>query len=156
MEFFADLFGASYAGTAYSDFLNEFAGNDSVSVTHPATNTRIAVINDFLSGNTNGVVDLFQNALKTLTLPQLRPRFETISINTAFDNVRPYRIATDAQVHGVLDSGWRYLKTTWANPDGAWKEMEKHQAERTINDLIEKSIRNYMVSKSWSHKYETA
>lgn len=150
MEYFADLFGASYGGAAYVDFLDEFAGGEGVSDSHPATPTRISVINDFLEGKPNDVINLFQKTLDALGYPSLGPRFTKIDVTKAFNNVRPYQIKSDAEVHGILDSGWLFLKEVLSKPEGPWKEMQAHQAEKTINDLIEKSIRNYMISKSWN------
>ena len=149
MEYFADLFGASFTGLAYGDFLQAFAGANSISLTHPATSDRLTVIDDFLNGKSNPIVELFCTALSNLKLPELKAQFSAPDLNESFDNVRPYLIQSDAEAHGILDSGWHYLQTAWTSPTGLWAEMDEAKIEQTVNDLIEKSTRNRMIVTKW-------
>lgn len=68
-EYFADLFAASYIGNSLSKFLNHAANGNLDSYTHPATDRRCKIIDDFCSGQKNDVVDFFNHLLSAMTLP---------------------------------------------------------------------------------------
>ena len=155
MEYFADLFSAYYIGRSGIEFLNEIAGSNSVSDTHPATKDRLAVVDAFLKGEKNIVVDLFNDTLKAKSLKTLTPPTQFPNIEIEFNNVRPYPIKTKSDLHLFINSGWNYLCKSWKNPVMNWKLLEKNQAERAVNDLVEKSIRNFMIREKWS-SHETS
>ncbi|MCG2575874.1 hypothetical protein LZ012_02560 [Dechloromonas sp. XY25] len=149
-EYFADLFAVSFAGTAFSGFLDAFAGDSPAGISHPATAERLRVVEDFLEGKPNAVVELFQTTLSALELPNLQLQFEVPDVTEFFDNVRPYPLTSDRQVHGIFDSSWRYLENIWAHPNGHWEDLGNNdKIEQAINDLVEKSIRNRMISMKW-------
>jgi hypothetical protein len=64
-EYFSDLFAASYVGNAFVHFLREFAKGDDASTSHPSTDARVEVVKDFLEHQNNGLVSLFNEALKS-------------------------------------------------------------------------------------------
>src|SRR5207248_1614529 len=94
-EYFADLFSASYVGEALKGFLQEFCPNQRVSQSHPATAARIAVIDDFLSGGKNAIIDLLQSALATRGQKALGKRFVGTAVAGAFGSVRPFEPTSD-------------------------------------------------------------
>lgn len=148
-EYFADIFAAGYAGMAYRDFLAEFANNNPVCDTHPATEDRIAVIDSFLAGKQTSIIDLFQTALTARGLSKLEKAFSVPDISEAFSNVRPYMIQNEKELHGIFEAGATYLKQVLANPTSPWLEAGEATTERLINDLVEKSIRNSMILNRW-------
>jgi hypothetical protein len=148
-EYFADVFSASYAGMAYRDFLAEFANNNPVCGTHPATEDRLALIDSFLAGRENDIIDSFQKALTMLGLRKLEIAFSVPDVSAAFGNVRPYAIQNDGELHGIFEAGSSYLKEVLAHPAGPWLEAGEDTTERLINDLVEKSIRNSMILDRW-------
>jgi len=148
-EYFADIFAASYVGKAYREFLDAFARNNPVSTTHPATNDRLNLINNFLYGTQNNILDLFQKSLTQLSLRQLNINYSVPDVSAAFDNARPYTIRNEAELHGIYEAGSTYLLQAQTNPKNLWTKIEETTKERIINDLVEKSIRNSMIVDHW-------
>lgn len=148
-EFFADLFAASYVGDAVAVMIESMAPNASVSYTHPATTQRSQVVRDFLAGQQNDVVDLCNSALLALGKPALSQRFIAPDVSGCFDNVRPYEIKNEREVHGVLLAAQRYLTNRLANLTGLWATVDEGSAIRIINDLVEKSLRSWMIRERW-------
>lgn len=152
-EYFADLFAASYCGSAIKRFLEGFAPTSGASYTHPATYDRIQVVNAFLSGTPHALVDAFNAALGARAQPTLEIRFRRPpSVTACFDAIRPVAISSDAEVHGVLDAAWEYLDRAAEQSDEPWQSVESLEIERVINDLVEKSIRNRMIMEQWRHE----
>lgn len=148
-EYFADLFAASYAGNAYRDFLAEFAPNYQVCETHPATNDRLALIDTFLSESKSDIIDLFQSTLSSLGLQQIKVAFSVPDVFDSFTNARPYAIKNEAELHGIFEAGANYLKSLQNKPISPWIEAGEITTQRAINDLVEKSIRNCMITDRW-------
>lgn len=150
-EYFADIFAAGYAGKAYREFLSEFARNNQVCLTHPATSDRLALIDSFLSGIQSDIIDLFQFSLSSLGLRKLEHFFSVPNISGFFDNARPYAIQNEAELHGIFEAASTYLIQVQTQPTSQWNEAGEGNSERVINDLVEKSIRNNMIIDSWGN-----
>lgn len=148
-EYFADLFASCYVGDAVAVMIENMAPNVGASFTHPATASRSVVVRDFLAGKQNGVVDLCNSALAALGLPLLVRRFAKPDVASYFDNIRPYHVASKAEVHGLLLAGQQYLVARLGNLTGLWANVSEGDAIRMINDLIEKSLRNWMIREKW-------
>lgn len=151
MEYFADLFAASYTGGAYVQFLESFALDSPESDSHPATADRIATINAFLGSQENILVDRFQGALNELSCPRLELRFIKPDISTSFGNKRPYKVPNNQELHGLIAAGWDFLGEIRDGQVESWLGVEPFDAERIVNDLVEKSIRNKMTVDQWAH-----
>lgn len=148
-EHFADLFAASYTGSANSLFLNAVAPGVPASVTHPATMARVQVVDDFLSGKSNSIVDFYQDVLSKRGLPNLEKRYTTPDLTGTFDSIRTYQIPDDKELHGIIDAGWNFLFGAYKQNREPWDVINKEEIMRIVNDLIEKSIRNRMVRVKW-------
>ena len=155
-EFFADLFSAQFVGKSGVEFLYKLAGSHPASDTHPSTENRIKIVNDFLNNVKNPVVDMFNAVISALhkqgkiISPSLTLPLNLLDVKTTFDNVRPFVINNHNEMHAFINSSWQYLCTEWENPTGIWKGLSKESIEKTINDLVEKSIRNVMILEKWS------
>lgn len=149
-EHFCDLLAAGYVGTAMCKLLNHIAPNAPAGPSHPATAIRISVIEDFLGGRNNAVVDLLQQALTNLKMPPLAIRFAEPSVATAFKNIRPYQIQTEQELHGILPAAWTFLEQAASRRDLPWSQLEDEDIVRIINDLVEKSIRNFSIQEKWN------
>jgi hypothetical protein len=153
MEHFADLFAACYAGKSSILTLETIAPGESASTTHPATADRIAVVENFLNSRPAPVTDLFGRCLSMLSAPALKPMFRTPDIRNEYDDIRPYQIKSEEELHGLFDAAWTYLgevldekrSPKWAKPN-----LTDADIERVINDLTEKSIRNHSVLERWA------
>lgn len=148
-EYFADLVSAAYVGEAAHGFLEEFIPNQNASESHPSSVARYQLMSDFISGNNNPILDMFQEVLKVRGLPPLSARFQLPDVDDSFGNVRPCKLESDAGVFGIFAAGWVFLTQMNANPSGVWSSLSKEDAERVTNDLVEKSIRNRMIAEGW-------
>ena len=150
-EYFADLFAASYTGAAIKRFLEDFASNAEVSQTHPKTYDRGEVVEALINGKAHRVIDAFREALKARRCPDLTPRYVRPNVDAAFAALRTVPLQSIREVHGVLESGWEYLHRAADRADEVWKHIEDGEAERIVNDLVAKSIRNWMIREQWTH-----
>jgi hypothetical protein len=150
MEFFADLLAASYTGKAIRIFLEQFAPGAPVSATHPSMKDRLDTIDAFLAGEPAPALDIFQSALSGRGLPMLSKRYIAPDVKSCFWNIRPYRLETDEEVHGILESGWSFLNEPDLQNAMPWSGFDTFDAETIVNDLIEKSVRNRMIVARWS------
>lgn len=151
MEHFADLFAVSYTGAAFTKFLNALAKNHPVSLTHPATVDRLAIMQDLMDGRSNPVIDAIQMALSKLGCHRLDIRYKTPDIINAFNNIRTYTIQDDGELHGILGAAWTFLESIERRDRNPWAGIPDQDAGQIINDLVEKSIRNYMTVLKWKY-----
>ncbi|WP_431099018.1 hypothetical protein [Polaromonas aquatica] len=148
-EYFADIFSAAYVGEAAKGFMKEFCPEQKVKPTHPSSAARYKVLDDFVAGVPNPIVDMFQRALAARQLPSLHPRFDSIELGSTIGAVRPFAPKSDRELFGLFESGWRFLSTQWPGGSGSWEHLAEHQRIEVANDLVEKSIRNRMIRESW-------
>lgn len=151
MEHFADLFAACYCANSLNEILVRLGGLQAASATHPATSDRISVVDDFLSGQTNSIVNMFQTALSMRGLPALAQRFVVPDVTPSFHDVRTYPIASDQEFFGFFPAAWRYLEDQLDNRTAPWVRAETSllRIESIVNDLCEKSLRNYEIRVRW-------
>lgn len=150
-EYFADLFAASYTGGAIKRFVDDFAANADISTTHPKTYDRVQVIEALLTDKNHRVIDSFRQALRARQCPDLTPKYSRPNIDSSFMNLRTARLRGVAEVHGILEAGWEFLHLAADRDEGVWMHVEDADAERIVNDLVAKSIRNWMLTEQWSH-----
>jgi hypothetical protein len=151
-EHFADLFGACYVGTSSIKTLETIAPRAPSSATHPATSDRITLIQRFLASQPDPLIDLFQNALARLGMGPLQTVFQPPDLKAVFDDIRPYQIADQAELHGIFETAWDYLEDALETRAPPWVKPNTGdgEVERVINDLTEKSIRNMSVKERWA------
>lgn len=152
MEHFADLFAACYCGETTNKSLSAIAPDDPASHTHPATADRVSVVNEFLSGKSNATISLLQQALSARQLPELKVRFKSPDLESAFDDVLVYRVQDDEELFGIFHASWNYLERQLASRSAPWivNDTDTSTIEKTVNDLTEKSIRNYEIKERWA------
>jgi hypothetical protein len=152
MEHFADLFAASYVGRSSVGVLETIAPGAPISRTHPATSDRVALVETFLAGKPHPIIELFQKSLKNLGLPLLSLNFDLPIILNDFNDIRPYVIQSDSQLHGLFDAGWNYLNDVLDKRSAEWSTtLPDDEIERIVNDLVEKTIRNKSIRERWNH-----
>jgi hypothetical protein len=150
-EYFADLIFASYTGEAAIGFLKEFIpSNQPASHSHPSSNARYQLIDDFLNSRHNVIIDMFQNVLSKRGLRALSLRYSAPDLDSYFENVRPAQLNSDSELFGIFATGWTFLMKMSKTPSGLWAHLSENDIERISNDLIEKSIRNRMVMEGWN------
>jgi hypothetical protein len=151
MEHFADLFAACYCSDSLNQTLVRLEGYQPSSATHPATADRLSVVDDFLAGRSNNVVDMFQTVLTVRGLPCLGQQFSIPNVEAAFDDVRTFTIADEREYFGFFPATWRYLEDQLDHRLAPWIRQDTNQLviESTINDLTEKSLRNFEIKARW-------
>lgn len=151
-EHFADLYSSSFVGRAGVSALETIAPNHPPSNTHPATLDRVAVVEAFLNGQPHPLVNFFQNALAQLSLPALSTVYQSVSVQPEFNDLRTFRPQSPEAMHGMLESAWAYMLDVIANSRNPWQldSMSEGATEKIINDLTEKSIRNFAIRTAWN------
>lgn len=153
-EYFCDIFAAQYIGINSNIYLNYvcFPNGDNESYSHPSTRLRMEMIETFLSGKNNRVIDFLNTSIKLLSRQDLKIRHKIITSDD-FYNLTPYEASCKEELHGIFDYGWR----TWINTKerfveingGNFIEITRSNYYNIINNLVEKSIGNYFIYKSW-------
>lgn len=151
-EFFADLFAACYSGLASRHSLMSIAPNNPDTATHPSTKSRAGAIDAFLSGSANPHVDLVQRSLTNRGLPNLSPRFSAPELSGQFDDALTYRVSSTEELYGMFPAAWDYHEKQLATRSASWTDVNdtEHEIERTINDLTEKSLRDFEIRERWA------
>ena len=146
-EYFADIFAAQYIGKASNYFLDYIAHKAPDSSTHPATDKRLDKVDKFLN-NVNSDEEI--ENIKKYTLARSGFNLEIKHIELPIDdffNLIPYEITNQKDLHSIFLTGWN----TWLeNPNKLKTDFDNDTAYKIINNLIEKSISNYIVVDSWN------
>ena len=159
IEHFCDLVAASYVGECVSDYIIQWDHQQVPHASHPSASSRARVTRDFLTGTQNDLVDLLKEAVEKSGLNvELAPRFVLPDVNASFADVRPVEVNSIDELHGLLAAGDAFLKKLIASPDAFESTNIAHVPRREhahlINDLIEKSIRSYMIKRAWNESLD--
>jgi hypothetical protein len=151
-EHFADLFASCYVGESSMHTLQIIAPSAPGTLTHPATADRVSLVNAFLNNNSAQLVTLFQTCLSLLQRPQLSKVFSIPDIGPSFDDIRPYIIKSEQELHGIFAAAWDYLTQALDARAAPWIKPATTEVdiERVVNDLTEKSIRNLSIRQRWA------
>lgn len=146
-EYFADLFAAQYVNDSSNIYLGYIAGNAPDSITHPATQSRIDITITFLEGNSSSIIDEFNDLLTLSSLPQIKIRHSRIKIEDCnLAQLYPQKFQSVSELHYIFKLGWQI----WENSETNFlKEFTSRQRYNIVNNLIEKSISNYVVQENW-------
>lgn len=149
MEFFADLFAAQYVSDASNIYLNHISSENSDSDTHPSTKSRIKIVNDFLTSTQNDIIAEFNQVLDSSGLEKFQKRHQIIKTeNSTFKDLYPQKFNSKEELHYVFKLGWEL----WNNSETNFlKEFTDRQKYNIINNLIEKSISNYVIQENWKN-----
>jgi len=149
-EYFADLFAACYCGRAIKQFLEGIAPEAEASRSHPESYNRFQAIEALIRGTEHSVISAFNQALATRKKPTLRLRYRPVDVSASLRAIRPVSLNSVQEVHGVLVSAWEFLDSAAEQAQEPWNCMAPGEVERVVNDLVEKSIRNWMVREKWN------
>lgn len=150
-EFFADLFSACYSGETSTKQLEVIAPSVGPTKSHPATKDRVDTVRDFLAGRPNPRVELIQATLTARGLPSLAVQYTDPDLKAQFDDALTYRIESEAELFGIFGASWKYLFEQTVTRDAPWIDGTATEAdiETTVNDLTEKSIRDFEIMERW-------
>lgn len=151
-EYFCDLFASQYVGQYLSDYIIYITeGQNYYADSHPSSTNRKKVVTDFLNNELNLVVTLVNQALQNIFKKQLEIRYEAIPPDD-FYQLLPFEISNDKQLHGLISTGWHIWNAGYQafEKKAGMQELSQVKFYSIINNLIEKSIGNYIVSQTWT------
>ena len=150
-EFFADIFASQYIGNASNFYLDYIAHKAPNSFTHPSTDSRIDIVNDFLANSQkNPIIENLKLATKKITTKELKKQTQLLSEDD-FVNFIPTEVNSPKELHSLFEVGWD-LWTKDVN-EFSTRNIDNLGKYRIINNLIEKSINNYMVTSQYNNVF---
>ncbi|GEO05615.1 hypothetical protein AAE02nite_32790 [Adhaeribacter aerolatus] len=152
-EYFSDIFASQYIGECsnyYLDYITKKQAQHGEE--HPSTINRVDIVNKFLKSDTSSyTLNLILSATQQITNRDLSIRYSRIT-NNEFYNLLPCVISNEQQLHSLFILGWETWLDDW-NKISAINNMQfqidANQVYNIINNLIEKSINSFIVTKSW-------
>jgi hypothetical protein len=156
MEYFADLFAAQYTGSGAQEVLRylTFPYLDHTSPSHPSTENRVKMVEDFLQGRANPVLDLIREFALMVSGQELRVRFAPVPTDD-FYRMIPVEIASIAGLHGIFPAAWKVYQSDHARfqtTNSLTNGFDPQEVYTIVNNLTEKSIGNYIVKKSFDEQ----
>jgi len=152
-EYFCDLFAAQYVGNTSVYYLayQEISSSKVTDYTHPSSENRNHLVEDFLEGKPNPLLKLIKKFIKEYTKNDLAKRFEKISGDDFYKFI-PLDVQNEQQLHGVFPYAWDiWLKGTanFLNVADLKMPLLPESIYKLLNNLMEKSIGNYFIQKDW-------
>ncbi|WP_423820210.1 hypothetical protein V5739_07180 [Salinimicrobium sp. TIG7-5_MAKvit] len=147
-EFFADLFAAQYINDSSNLFLNHIAYKAPDYHTHPATDSRISIVEQFLKNQNCPEVNDIREVLNSLSLPELKIRHLVAKQKSSqLKDLIPQEFKNRAELHYIFKLGWDFWNDSESN---FLKSFSPRQKYHIINNLIEKSISNFSIVERWN------
>lgn len=153
-EYFCDLFASQYIGDCSNNYIQYLSieNKNTNGLRHPATNLRVELVEEFLSGKTNFLLEFIKSGTKLATGgKEIKIRYENLKPDD-FYNFLPVDVKNIDQLHGLYKLGWDIWKSNWKPFEvhmGLKKPLERERVYSIINNLIEKSIGNYVIKEKW-------
>lgn len=156
-EHFCDVFAASYISSAASFYIHEWVPSEGPTETHPSTVKRIEVVEAFLRDEKSPFVEMLRNIGRDNGENSLLvKRFEEPDVEKYFSDFRPCEISNIAQMHGIFPAALKQLKSSICDATKRKAFPNHEDLILVINDLTEKSIRNYMIRSAWDEPLDKA
>ncbi len=151
-EYFSDIFASQYIEKASNYYLDYITNSSSTfEESHPSTVCRISLVEAFIHNVDEPFVNILKVATKSISNRELKARYNRISQDD-FLNLLPFEIKSASQLSSLFILGW----DLWLNDIQEFKtrnnmqfDLKASDAYQIINNLIEKSISNYVVETSW-------
>lgn len=153
MEYFADIFGAQYIGPNYLNYLEYLSDDLNLDdPQHPSYNKRKQMYEAFCKGvDSNIVLKLIFEKTLSVTKHGLTKRYVDLD-NKEMLGLVPTVLKNSDEMLSIFKMGWDVYMM------GAEKIEKKNnlqhplgsdQVYTIVNNLIEKSISNYLVTRDW-------
>lgn len=156
-EYFADLFAASYAGNTLYKYLDYHTyptqNDDTDHESHPSNKLRAYVTNNFLIGNNNYIVDTIQDVLNRICNRKL-PNFNNTLNASDLYKLLPLELKTDRDLYSLFSTAWDIWygdRSEFTRQNNLIEDLNPSQLYSILNNLIEKSISNYLIKKKWNN-----
>lgn len=157
IEHFCDLVAASYVGHCVSDYIIQWDKTLSFRASHPLAESRAQTTRAFLEGSFDPVVDLLRGAVERASF-KLERRFELPHVDACFNDVRPINVNSIRELHGLLPAAdaflGKILHPNLIRTGDSIHSVPREKRARLVNDLVEKSIRSFMITKAWNESVD--
>lgn len=151
-EYFCDLFAAQYVDKTLGSYLLYLTkGSKDWHFSHPSTTNRIKLIDHFLNKRQGFFIELILNVALKASNKDLRIRYNVFSTND-FENLIPVEVNSAEELHYLFIYGWNLWLSDWTDfqrLNDMSSSLSPNQVYEIINNLIEKSIGNYIVITNW-------
>lgn len=155
-EYFCDLYAAQYVGNTLGEYLQYLTkGSAEWYYSHPSTVSRVELVNDFLTMNNNELLNFILDIVKKSSNKDIVIRSEEFS-SKDFENFIPVEIKSSSELHYLFVYGWNLWLSDWTEFQKVNEmafPLSPNQIYEIINNLIEKSIGNFIVKTNWE-KYK--
>jgi len=152
-EYFCDLFAAQYiedCSNQYLGYITEMSAD--FSYTHPSTVKRVELVNKFLKVERDSFfLNKITETIKLITGNDLVVRYQKFTSDN-FLHLVPVDIENKKELHYLFIHGWEH----WLNSQAKFKDynnmsedIKNENLYDVLNNLIEKSIGNFVVSSKW-------
>lgn len=151
-EYFCDLFASQYIKDCSNFYLEYISLNQAQhNATHPSTVNRIIFINEYLDGKGGFFLDECKRITKLISGIDIE--FKGKDFSTAnFESLIPVEVNEPKELHGLFIYGWKVWLAEWDNisqkSDIQFK-LSSSNVYSIINNLVEKSIGNYIIEEEW-------
>lgn len=153
-EYFADLFGSQYVGENYLhflDYINDDPTKDGLK--HPSNDKRRKMYEDFSKGiNTNPILESLYESTLAQAKHGLKKEYVDID-QTDMISFVPTELIDEQQLLSVFKMGWDvYLggSKPFQDQNGISSPLSADKIYECVNNLIEKSINNYLIVRDWN------
>lgn len=154
-EYISDIFAAQYIGKSSNYFLNYITGFSNLNNTtdsHPSTNNRIYLVNDFLNNLDNILVTEIIAAFTSITnVNKVDIKHRELN-NDEILNLIPPLIDTSEDLSSLFLHIWEifinYDHQIEKNNKFGF-QLKPSKTYEILNNLIEKSISNFIICDSW-------
>jgi hypothetical protein len=151
-EYFCDLFASQYIKDCSNYYLEYITLNQGdYSNTHPSTVNRIIFINEHLSNRPGYTLNQFTRIIKNITGIEVSYKAQDFT-SDSFEKLIPVAINESKELHALFIYGWQTWLGDWdkiRNGAGVEFELSNSNVYEIINNLIEKSIGNYIITNEW-------
>lgn len=145
-EHFADLFAAQYVDLASCSHVC-YLTYEKDPGKYPPTPDRVTLVEKFLKGSSNELIRNISKVTKKCTKKDLRKRSKKVG-KKDFNDLIPVEIQDTAELHGVFITAWNI----WLDPNSSLRKKFKNKNDlyRVLNNLVEKSISNFFLMRTWN------
>ena len=152
-EYFADLFASLYIGKSIYYYLDYIANDADFSYSHPSTSYRIKIVEKFLSNPDSNILFKIINGYTIRIFNQeFKPKNQALNSPQDFYDLIPCDINNKNQLHSLFQFGWfiwKHNKTEFEDANRMNFTLKPSQKYEIVNNLIEKSINNFIVKEQW-------
>ena len=157
MEYFADIFASSYVGSNITRYLSYVyypdCSSSYSSSTHPSNEKRFKVVNDFTGAKSNYVIKIIQEILNGKFGKQLANYSNTVAPNDLY-KLLPTELTSDNDIHCLYATAWDVWygdRSKFKTDNNLTYDLQPTQIYTILNNLVEKSISNYLINKKWNN-----